>query len=33
MTLPSDFDPFFAVMGVPRRQWVPPQPQPVKGAR
>jgi hypothetical protein len=27
--LPENFDAYFAVMGVPRRQWVPPQPQKV----
>lgn len=28
MTLPADFDPYFAVTGVKRRDWTKPAPEP-----
>lgn len=30
MTLPADFDPYFAVMGVKRRDWTKPAEAPKK---
>ncbi len=29
-TIPANFDPYFAVMGVKRRDWTQPQPAPQK---